>query len=338
MKNINLFKKLVIKKSVLLISIILCFGINKLNAQPNPCNCVPTSTVIVYNDILDGLGNHIEVEFTLVQCGPNVGIIFNKAKYYNVNPPCAFTYTFSPGETYQSLYRNAQMAILAIYGGGANMVFTYPASCQAVAEVTYPQVTCYSFILEGPGAGTSTPYTLGTLLQTVDCSGETCCKQDWVFDPNTNQYKLKPNYPVITCENSTPPSIGASYSMTCKDMTGALVTYTGALTAIIAPCYSFCDPATLSTNFTTTSVKEFKQIPPQTDLKIAPIPATDHITFSEIKNIYKIEIYDINGKKVMQQSTFETAKIDISNLNKGVLFVKVVFKDANMRTIKIIKE
>ena len=59
---------------------------------------------------------------------------------------------------------------------------------------------------------------------------------------------------------------------------------------------------------------------------------------SEIKNIYKIEIYDINGKKVMQQSTFETAKIDISNLNKGVLFVKVVFKDANMRTIKIIKE
>ena len=40
----------------------------------------------------------------------------------------------------------------------------------------------------------------------------------------------------------------------------------------------------------------------------------------------------------MEQSTFESSKIDISILNKGIHFVKVIFKDANMRTIKIIKE
>jgi hypothetical protein len=218
------------------------------------------------------------------------------------------------------------------------MTFTYPASCQAVAEVNYPPVTCYSFPLEGPGTGTGIPYTLGTQLQTVDCNGESCCKQNWIFNAATNQYSLEPNYPVITCDNSTPPPVGINYSITCQDRTGAWVTYIGALTSITGPCYSFCDPATLSTFFTTTTTKEFKQIAPQTDLKIAPIPATDHITFSEIKNIYKLEIYDINGKKVMEQSTFESSKIDISILNKGIHFVKVIFKDANMRTIKIIKE
>jgi|DEB19_MinimDraft_2_1074335.scaffolds.fasta_scaffold03379_2 hypothetical protein len=338
MKNINLFKKLVIKKSILLLSIIFCFGITMLNAQSNPCNCVPTSTVLQYDyDFNDGSGNHILVEFTLVQCNPNIGIIFNKGTGFKENPlgltpPPAFTGNLTTD------YRAAQLAILAMYGGGASMTFTYPASCEAVAQVTYPSVTCFSFPLEGPSMGLAIPYTLGTLLQTVDCSGESCCKQDWVFNPNTNQYQLKPNYPVITCENSTPPLIGANYQMKCQDITGAWITYTGVLTAITGPCYSFCDPATLSTSFTTTNTKEFKQIPPQTDLKIAPIPATDHITFSEIKNIYKIEIYDINGKKVMEQSTFESSKIDISNLNKGILFVKVIFKDANMRTIKIIKE
>jgi hypothetical protein len=335
MKTNNITNQKVFLKSILILLLTIIFSNNSIMAQVNPCGCKPTSSILTTTVEVggSGTGNFITVEFTMVQCDPNVGIIFNKATGFSTNPP----YTYA-GPNFILDYRAIQEGLLAQYGAGANMAFTYPAACQAVAEITYPPVTCYTFALEGPLAGQGIQYPLNRVLQSVDCDGESCCMQNWIFDPSTYQYQLEKNNPVMLCDASNPPPMGSNYTMTCQDRSGAWVTYTGALTSIIAPCYSFCDPGTLSTMFTTTSAKEFKAIQPQSDIKVSPIPANNHITFSEIKNIKTILVFDINGKKVLEQAIFDGNKIDISLLTKGIYFVKVFFKDASLRTIKIIKE
>lgn len=72
------------------------------------------------------------------------------------------------------------------------------------------------------------------------------------------------------------------------------------------------------------------------DLKIYPNPTTDYLMITGVENANEISISNVLGEKVMNIS-LNTNKIDISNLDKGVYFVRVKTND-NIKTQKFIKK
>jgi hypothetical protein len=60
-------------------------------------------------------------------------------------------------------------------------------------------------------------------------------------------------------------------------------------------------------------------------LSVSPVPATSEISLKlSSDNISTVEIYDAAGIKVMQLNASREAKVDISSLNNGVYFVKML--------------
>ena len=69
-----------------------------------------------------------------------------------------------------------------------------------------------------------------------------------------------------------------------------------------------------------------------------PNPTKDFFKLSNYKNIQKIELYDLNGKKMIFKNDFEDEKISIQNFSKGVYSVKIHLDNGNIISDKIIKE
>ncbi|MFC4722616.1 T9SS type A sorting domain-containing protein [Geojedonia litorea] len=74
------------------------------------------------------------------------------------------------------------------------------------------------------------------------------------------------------------------------------------------------------------------------DLKVYPNPAKNYIVIESQKNpISKIEVFDVLGKSVTSQTQLSNDNIDISNLSRGMYFLKI-YSDKLSITKKIIKE
>jgi len=72
------------------------------------------------------------------------------------------------------------------------------------------------------------------------------------------------------------------------------------------------------------------------DLKLYPNPVKDKLTISSKKNIQKIEVLDISGKKVRLEKVTDNV-IDISTLSKGIYIARVTFQSTVVLE-KFIKE
>ncbi len=70
------------------------------------------------------------------------------------------------------------------------------------------------------------------------------------------------------------------------------------------------------------------------DFTFYPNPANEFIFFNELTNVKNIEIYDLQGKLVIQ-SAFKN-KIDISYLDNGIYFIKLSSEDSNYKVKKLI--
>ena len=67
-------------------------------------------------------------------------------------------------------------------------------------------------------------------------------------------------------------------------------------------------------------------LPP--NFTIVPNPATNQVTISSATPFQSVEIINFLGQTVVSQSSVgNTATINVSNLNNGVYFVRVVFED-----------
>lgn len=74
------------------------------------------------------------------------------------------------------------------------------------------------------------------------------------------------------------------------------------------------------------------------NVKIYPNPANDFINIeSNVNEITEVALYDILGKKVLSQNKLTNNRLDISNLTRGVYFIKIN-SNGNSITKKIIKE
>ncbi len=71
---------------------------------------------------------------------------------------------------------------------------------------------------------------------------------------------------------------------------------------------------------------------------IFPNPTKDFFKLSNYENIKKIEIYDLNGKKLLFKNDFEDEKISIQNFSKGIYSIKIYFDNGDITSDKIIKE
>jgi hypothetical protein len=276
----------------------------------------------------------ILIEYIQITCGPLInGIQFKSASFFG---SC---YQGISGYAAQSTdYKEAQQALLNSIGGSAQSI-VHPAACRTMAEVTYPNPSpCYYFWPEGPLAGqVQSMVNLGIpspILELLACDGENCCKLDYTYDVNTGRYTNVSFPQNIVCP-SLPPTI-ITKTFECLDRNNKPVTYTGTVT-FPYPCESYCNAA-LNTLFKTSNNADFRAFPDLQELSLSPIPAKDFITFSNIDNVSKIELYNTSGKKIEQNFNLNSKKIDISEIVNGVYFVKVFFNDNGMRSIKIIKE
>ena len=69
--------------------------------------------------------------------------------------------------------------------------------------------------------------------------------------------------------------------------------------------------------------------------KLYPNPVNDKFTVSLENDLKQIEIYNLQGQKVLSSKQKE---VDVSQLNKGVYFVKVEDENGVRGTQKVIKE
>jgi hypothetical protein len=75
----------------------------------------------------------------------------------------------------------------------------------------------------------------------------------------------------------------------------------------------------------------------ETDLKIYPIPSNSHIYIKSTKIIKEVVILDMRGEKLKSyESNTINQRVELSDLNVGVYFLKVVFEDI-VKIRKIIK-
>ncbi len=84
----------------------------------------------------------------------------------------------------------------------------------------------------------------------------------------------------------------------------------------------------------TASVKDLEQF----SFKSYPNPANDYIKLSAVKNINKIEVYNLLGQEVLNKNIdSKNTEVNISTLSKGVYIVKAFIEDA-VGSYKFIKE
>ncbi len=77
-----------------------------------------------------------------------------------------------------------------------------------------------------------------------------------------------------------------------------------------------------------------------TNITVYPNPVKDIINFSSNNKINSIEIFDITGKTVIVKNKIDKniTQINVSNLDNGIYFYKIIDVNGNIKTKKIIKE
>ena len=79
------------------------------------------------------------------------------------------------------------------------------------------------------------------------------------------------------------------------------------------------------------SVEDFEA----NDIKIYPNPVSDALNVYLNTSIKTIEIYSVQGKKLITMN--ETSTIDVSRLSKGLYLVKIYAMDKVQSTLRFIK-
>ena len=85
-------------------------------------------------------------------------------------------------------------------------------------------------------------------------------------------------------------------------------------------------------NLSTTSFSNVDKV------TIFPNPTKDFFELSNYKNIQKIELFDLIGKKLIFKNDFKDEKISIQNFSKGVYSIRIHLENGDIISDKIIKE
>ncbi|MBA3704485.1 MAG: T9SS type A sorting domain-containing protein [Bacteroidetes bacterium] len=99
------------------------------------------------------------------------------------------------------------------------------------------------------------------------------------------------------------------------------------------------DKNSYATNITFCATTGVNKLSTANTFVIYPNPANDYIVIEGLNIDSKIELYDILGRKVFSQITNNSnTKIDVSEFNQGIFFLKVITQDGISDIGKFIKE
>ena len=75
-----------------------------------------------------------------------------------------------------------------------------------------------------------------------------------------------------------------------------------------------------------------------TEVSIYPNPSSDFIYFPSKQMPISIGIYNNLGQKIIDQSAVDINKVDVSQLKKGIYFVRAIYSEKNSATYKLVKQ
>jgi hypothetical protein len=76
----------------------------------------------------------------------------------------------------------------------------------------------------------------------------------------------------------------------------------------------------------------------ENNVTIYPNPTKDYLKLSNYKNIQKVEVYDLNGKRLILKNDFKDEKIVFQNFSKGIYTLKIYLNNGTIISDKIMKE
>ena len=75
----------------------------------------------------------------------------------------------------------------------------------------------------------------------------------------------------------------------------------------------------------------------QPQISVFPNPVDDILTIKSKGEVIKYSIYDLNGRLMNDLQISSSNKIEVSKLNPGVYFLKLLSKNKQVHTLKFIK-
>jgi hypothetical protein len=338
-----------------------------VKAQEELCACRPTTTTqtlffvacsYYFEQGTPGVPDYIKIEVpsawlrvNIIQQTCNgrtitiisdVGFIDNQ-QFYDDNEPyktifpnqrrCTFD-TLTANELLESAAKELSLAGYIVGG-----VITYPKGCQASVKVQWPSGTT----MYQPGNADGQParyYPMSVSYQTVPCDKVVCCGSS--VAPNGDLIGIFGGGPEA-CDGSE-PIINGPFVIHSQDSTGRPLFFSGTIEKV-NNCEAICYAIPSQGRFTTDlllSQQELNNKEQNVDLplelNITPTLAKDYILFDTEANITLVEVYDNQGKKVLETTKLENHKLKIDLLNSGIHYVFVHLDNNTLRTIKIVKQ
>jgi len=93
------------------------------------------------------------------------------------------------------------------------------------------------------------------------------------------------------------------------------------------------DSIIFSANATLSADKEVKFA---NELSIYPNPAANIINIKTQNTISKVLIFDVTGKNILKENNIKNNSLNISNLNSGIYFIKILDSNNYKTTRKLI--
>jgi hypothetical protein len=327
------------------------------SAQTDPCNCVETRTQHKIERFCPAVagpeGAYIAITYTEISCGGRVRyrvdnfhvatsefntgtpvncLIVGLTNYPSTNP---YTNFGNPSVT-EDWFNWMQRTIAALMPQGnstADRVIQYPSGCKSLVPVKYPPGTVIYVAPPDSGGSALIPVDLSdkVSLTLMNCNPVECCVAEINNDNGEITY-----IPVVAnaCANAT-----LDYStlpqITTALPSGGTQTYFATIVGTPPPCQSMCS-YNAPTSFMATDVSPINA-PLNVQFAATPTLVQDAITFTTEVDITKVQVYDMQGKKVLD-TPIENKQLLVSQLKEGVYFVQVHFANKEVRTVKIYKK
>lgn len=188
-----------------------------------------------------------------------------------------------------------------------------------------------------------TKLLLGVLLSTFGLSAQTTHHVNWSMAVTTAQASMTIHqgdivtWTLTDASSHTVSSIaGGAETFNSGTLSGQGETYSHTFTVVGATSYQ-CNFHNMMNGVITVDAVAGIEENTKIDFEYFPNPTTDILTINAKDIIDSIEIYDVNGRQIMNsKSGNTTSKIYMANYNAGTYFVKVIIgnKTENITVIK----
>jgi hypothetical protein len=185
---------------------------------------------------------------------------------------------------------------------------------------------------------------LGMLFISLGMSAQATHHINWfmgVSDTNASIPVNQGDTVIWTWTDNLPHTVtsdtGAPETFTSSQLTGNGQTFSHTFAEAGATSYH-CNIHSMMTGTITVDAVAGLEDNLKVDFQYFPNPVTDILTITAKDNIDRIEIYDVNGKQVMNsKSGNPTSKVYMANYTAGTYFVKV-FVGNGSKSVTVVKK